>query len=160
MLPLLQHTTVRYLVCCSECQAPHLPAFSVSRRSCSRSRSCPTWRTVLVSISTRATRSAHDTAALADTNQHSSGTHTCAPQPAAGGSLTALQAEGAAIDTQLQDICPRMQVISFWLAVHAPSSMAATHSLTLLTKLPAKCSMSARRCSRSSLQHSSSSSKA
>lgn len=36
----------------------HLAAFSVSSRSCSRSRSWPTWRTVLVSISTRTTRSA------------------------------------------------------------------------------------------------------
>jgi hypothetical protein len=34
-----------------------------------------------------------------------------------------------------------------------PSSMAATHSLTLFTKLPARCSMSARRCSRSSLDN-------
>lgn len=34
----------------------------------------------------------------------------------------------------------------------SPSSIAATHSLTLLTRLEAKCSISARRCSRSSLQ--------
>jgi hypothetical protein len=39
-----------------------------------------------------------------------------------------------------------------WVTKCSPSSMAATHSLTLLTRLPAKCSMSARRCSRSSLQ--------
>lgn len=44
-------------------------------------------------------------------------------------------------------------------SLHLPSSMAATHSLTLFTKLPAKCSMSARRCSLSSLAGSGSDSK-